>query len=51
VVSFHYNPADREKTDHFRAVTTTRRTQGMVAEVTEIQFAGSSEAHKVPIKP
>lgn len=49
VVSFHCIPAERQKADTFKVVTSSRRTQGMVAEVTEIQFAGSSEARTVPI--
>lgn len=48
VVSFHCVPAPRERAESFRVVISSKATQGMLAEVTEIQFAGSSEAHLVP---
>lgn len=48
VVSFHCIPAPRAKAESFRVVISSKATQGMLDEVTEIQFAGSGEAHIVP---
>jgi hypothetical protein len=47
VVSFHCKPESRNKATHF-TVRTTQTSPG-VNEVAEIQFAGSSESHLVPM--
>jgi hypothetical protein len=49
VTSFHCTPVARAKAESFTVRTSRRSTQGMVPEVLEIQFAGSSEAHQVPL--
>jgi hypothetical protein len=46
VVSFHCTPVERPKSDRFRVVTRRLDPSGL-SEVTEIQFAGSTEAHLV----
>jgi hypothetical protein len=46
VVSFHCTPVERPKSDRFRVVTRRLDPSGL-SEVTEIQFAGSTEAHQV----
>ena len=46
VVSFHCTPVERPKSDRFRIVTRRLDSSGL-SEVTEIQFAGSTEAHQV----
>jgi hypothetical protein len=47
VVAFHCIPVERPKADHFRVVATPR-SWFAIPEVLEIQFAGSTKAHKVP---
>lgn len=47
VVSFHCTPVERPKSDRFRVVTRRLDPSGL-NEITEIQFAGSTEAHQVP---
>ena len=46
VVSFHCTPVERPKSDRFRVVTRRLDPSGL-NEVTEIQFAGSTEAHQI----
>jgi hypothetical protein len=48
VVSFHCIPAQREKVDRFTVRTVLVSKELRLYEVREIQFAGSSEAHRVP---
>jgi hypothetical protein len=48
VVSFHCIPAQRAKVDRFTVRTVLVSPELRLYEVREIQFAGSSEAHKVP---
>ncbi|MDQ3821577.1 MAG: hypothetical protein M3362_28395 [Acidobacteriota bacterium] len=48
VVSFHCTPQPRPLAESFRLKTSRRFTQGIIPEVTEIQFGGSREAHLVP---
>lgn len=48
VVSFHCTPVERPKADRFRVVTARSIITNGPAEVKEIQFAGSTEAHLVP---
>ena len=45
VVSFHCEPIERAKTDQFKVLVTTK---GNLLEIEEYQFAGSTEAHRVP---
>ena len=45
VVSFHCEPIERAKADQFKVLVTTR---GNILELEEYQFAGSTEAHRVP---
>jgi hypothetical protein len=47
IVSFHCTPVERKKTDSFRIVTARLDPSGL-SQITEIQFAGSAEAHLVP---
>jgi hypothetical protein len=48
VVSFHCTPVARETSDHF-VVRTARISNALdTRRVTEIQFAGSNEAHRIP---
>lgn len=46
VVSFHCQPVQHEKANHI--VLTYGMTDGGLFELREIQFAGSSEGHRVP---
>ena len=46
VVSFHCTPVERPKSDRFRILTRRLDPSGL-SEITEIQFAGSTEAHQV----
>jgi hypothetical protein len=46
VVSFHCSPVERPKSDRFRVVTRRLDPSGL-SEISEIQFAGSTEAHQV----
>lgn len=48
VASFHCVPVERKNADRF--TVRTARVSGLIEtpEITEIQFAGSSEAHQVP---
>lgn len=48
VVSFHCTPVERPKADRFRVVTARSVISNGPAEIKEIQFAGSTEAHLVP---
>ena len=48
VTSFHCTHVDREMVSEFKATITRRVTPYDVAELTEIQFAGSNAGHKVP---
>jgi hypothetical protein len=48
VVSFHCTPVERPKAKSFRVVTSRVLSPYGPAEVKEIQFAGSTEAHLVP---
>ena len=47
VVSFHCKPKDRSKTSHF--TVRSRQTPSGQYELTEFQFAGSTESHLVPV--
>jgi hypothetical protein len=47
VISFHCTPVERRKAERFRVVTRRMEPSGL-NEITEIQFAGSTEAHLVP---
>jgi len=47
IVSFHCTPVERPKAKQFRVVTRRLDPSGL-NEITEIQFAGSTEAHLVP---
>ena len=47
VVAFHCTPATRDKADHF-IIRTSRGAWFELPEVREIQFAGSTTAHRVP---
>jgi hypothetical protein len=47
VVSFHCTPVERAKAKSFRVVARQNQPYGP-KEITEIQFAGSTEAHQVP---
>ena len=46
VVSFHCQPTERKKADHFTLVT--KRLLPDILELEEYQFAGSTEGHRVP---
>ncbi len=46
VVSFHCQPVERKKADHFTIVTT--RLLPDILELQEYQFPGSTEGHQVP---
>ncbi len=48
VVSFHCIPVERPKTKSFRIVTVRSSGGNLPAEILEIQFPGSTEAHQVP---
>jgi hypothetical protein len=48
VVSFHCIPVERPKTESFRIVTVRSSGGNAPAEILEIQFPGSTEAHQVP---
>lgn len=48
VISFHCTPVERTVVDRFTISTSRIRISDMLAEVKEIQFAGSSVGHKVP---
>lgn len=49
VVSFHCTPVERPKSEKFRVVVASRSTiTNGPAEIKEIQFAGSTEAHLAP---
>jgi len=47
VVAFHCTPKDRVKTGYF--TLRSRRTPSGQQELTEFQFAGSTEGHLVPV--
>ena len=51
VISFHCTPAVRAKASHFTFRTAALATNPQIQELREIQFAGSREAHLVPIVP
>jgi hypothetical protein len=46
IVSFHCTPVHRPKADRFKIVTW--KDLRSVPEIEEIQFSGSTEAHRVP---
>ena len=48
VASFHCLHVDREKADRFTVTLDPRRSAYDVLEVREIQFANSTEGHRVP---
>ena len=48
VVSFHCTPVERPKSKSFRVVLSKANLPYGPAEVREIQFPGSTEAHQVP---
>jgi hypothetical protein len=48
VVSFHCIPVERPKAKSFRMVTSRANLAYGPAEIREIQFPGSTEAHQVP---
>ena len=48
VVSFHCTPVERPKSKSFRVVLSKANLPYGPAEVSEIQFPGSTEAHQVP---
>jgi hypothetical protein len=45
VVSFHCEPVARDKANQFKVLVTSK---GNMPEIEEYQFAGSTEAHRVP---
>ena len=47
VTSFHCTPVAREQADHF-TVKTTSIGANFSPEITEYQFAGSTEGHQIP---
>jgi hypothetical protein len=47
VISFHCSPKERGKVGHF--TVRTRQTPSGLEELTEFQFAGSTESHLVPL--
>ena len=47
VVSFHCTPVERPKSEKFRVVASRSTNANGPAEIKEIQFAGSTEAHLV----
>jgi hypothetical protein len=47
VISFHCQPKERGKASHF--TVRTRQTPAGLFELTEFQFAGSTESHLVPV--
>jgi hypothetical protein len=48
LISFHCTPVERKKVDRFTVITSRISTNSMLADVKEIQFAGSDEGHQVP---
>ena len=48
VVSFHCTPVERRKSEKFTVVASRSTITNGPAEIKEIQFAGSTEAHLVP---
>ena len=48
VVAYRCEAVQRTKTDSFKIVATQRRTPYDVAEIQEIQFAGSTSGHRIP---
>ena len=48
VVSFHCTPVERPKSETFRVVASRGTNANGPAEIKEIQFAGSTEAHLIP---
>lgn len=48
VISFHCTPVERPRAERFRVVTARSIITNGPAEVKEIQFPGSTEAHLVP---
>jgi hypothetical protein len=48
VTSFHCTPVERPKSKTFRIVTSRANLANGPAEVIEIQFPGSTKAHRVP---
>jgi hypothetical protein len=48
VVSYHCEAVKRAKADSFKVIATRRQTPWSVAEITEIQFAGTTDGHRVP---
>ncbi|MFY9572636.1 MAG: hypothetical protein WAV20_14650, partial [Blastocatellia bacterium] len=50
VVSFHCTPVERRKADRFKVVTSRSIIANVPSEIKEIQFAGSTEAHQVPVQ-
>lgn len=51
VISFHCTPATRRKVSHFTFRTVALASNPKIQELLEIQFAGSTEAHVVPLTP
>jgi hypothetical protein len=49
VASFHCVPVERTKAEHFTVLLSRRSTAFDVPELTEYQFAGSTEGHGVPL--
>jgi hypothetical protein len=50
VCSFHCTPVDRPKAETFTMRSSLISAKSTLQEITEIQFAGSSEGHRVPAK-
>ena len=48
VVSFHCTPVQRPKADRFTLVAKRELSPTSPPEIKEIQFSGSTEAHRVP---
>lgn len=48
VVAYRCEAVQRAKADTFKIVATHRRTPYDVSEIQEIQFAGSTSAHRIP---
>jgi hypothetical protein len=48
IVSFHCQPIERRNVDQFTVVLFRRNIPFELPEVKEVQFAGSTEGHRVP---
>jgi hypothetical protein len=48
IVSYHCKAVQRAKADTFKIIASRRQTPWSVAEIEEIQFAGTTDGHRVP---